>query len=313
MKVVSVMNYKGGVGKTTLTANIGAEIARWGKRVLLIDLDPQASLTFSFYRPEDWRAHLAEGRTIKQWFEAWRMDGPVPGLEVLVTAPTVANSRIAHNGGRLDLIASHLALGDVEMDLAARLGGAQIHRSTRHYFDVYLRLAAGLATLPGRLYDLALIDCPPNFGVITRSAVAASDQLLIPARPDELSTLGIDHLQSRLRRFTWEFNQVADLQADLRPAVKKLEPMILGVVFTMVQYYGGQPVSALRPYIAQTRSLGLPVFDAMLRESNKHFAGAARAQLPAILTEQLSRELAWELQSLVEEFLKRIRTANHGS
>ncbi|SNQ51918.1 ATPase involved in chromosome partitioning [Frankia canadensis] len=309
MRVISVVNYKGGVGKTTLTANIGAQIAAWGKRVLLIDLDPQASLTFSFLRPERWRAELAEQRTIKQWFEAWRMDSTVPPLAPVLTSPSVVNDRIADGGGRLDLAASHLSLGDVEMNLAARLGGAEVHRSTRHYFDVYLRLNAALATLPAPAYDLVLMDCPPNFGVITRAAVAASDQLLIPARPDELSTLGIEHLQSRLRRYIWEFNRIVDLQSDLHPTVRKLEPVILGVVFTMVQYYGGQPIAALRPYIAQTRQLGLPVFEAMVRESNSHFAGAARAQIPVILSEQTPHALGWELHRLVEEFLKRVRTA----
>ncbi|WP_261554159.1 ParA family protein [Frankia tisae] len=308
MRVISVVNYKGGVGKTTLAANIGAQIAAWGKRVLLIDLDPQASLTFSFYRPEQWRAELADNQTIKQWFEAWRMDAPVPPLAPLVTSPAVVNSRIAQGSGALGLIASHLSLGDVEMNLAARLGGAEVHRSTRHYFDVYLRLAAGLATLPPNAYDLVLLDCPPNFGVITRAAVAASDQLLIPARPDELSTLGIEHLQARLRRFIWEFNRIVDLQSDLHPAVKKLEPIILGVVFTMVQYYSGKPIAALRPYIAQTQQLGLPVFEAMVRESNHHFAGAARTQLPVVLSDQVAPALAWELHRLVEEFLTRIRT-----
>jgi len=54
MHVISVINYKGGVGKTTITANLGAELARRGRRVLLIDIDPQASLTFSFIPPEEW-------------------------------------------------------------------------------------------------------------------------------------------------------------------------------------------------------------------------------------------------------------------
>ncbi|CAO5237443.1 ParA family protein [Frankia sp. AgKG'84/4] len=309
MRVIAVVNYKGGVGKTTLTANIGAQIAAWGKRVLLVDLDPQASLTFSFLRPEQWRAELAESRTIKHWFEAWRMDGPLLPVASLISSPPVVNRHIASGSGTLDLIASHLSLGDVEMNLAARLGGAEVHQSTRHYFDVYLRLAAALARLPRPGYDLVLLDCPPNFGVLTRAAIAACDQLLIPARPDELSTLGIEHLQSRLHRFIWEFNRIVDLRSDQGPVIRKLEPVILGVVFTMVQLYASRPIAALRPYLMQTRELGLPVFDAMVRESNSHFAGAARAQVPAILSDQLSPALAWELRRLVEEFLARVRTA----
>ncbi|ABW10755.1 Cobyrinic acid ac-diamide synthase [Parafrankia sp. EAN1pec] len=312
MKVVAVVNYKGGVGKTTLTANIGTDIARWGKRVLMIDLDPQASLTFSFYRPEEWRANLADDRTVKEWFEAWRGESYVPHLSPFVTTPPVVNSAITHNGGGLGLVASHLSLGDVEMNLAARLGGAQVHRSTRYYFDVYQRLAAGLATFHPHDYDLVLIDCPPNFGVITRMAVAACDFLLVPARPDELSTLGIEHLLTRLRRFAWEYNRVADMQSDRYPGVKRLDPQILGIVFTMVQYYGGQPITAMQPHIELAKSLDAPVFDAMVRESNSYFAGAAGTQLPVVLSERIPRGLALELRTLVDEFLRRIGAANRG-
>ena len=67
MKIVSVINYKGGVGKTTIVANLAAELARRGKRVLLIDLDPQASLTFSFVSLDLWRQRYAGNRTIKTW------------------------------------------------------------------------------------------------------------------------------------------------------------------------------------------------------------------------------------------------------
>ena len=72
MKVVSVINYKGGVGKTSLTANLGAELAWRGKRVLLLDLDAQASLTFSFIKPDEWSTNYEANETIKAWFELFR-------------------------------------------------------------------------------------------------------------------------------------------------------------------------------------------------------------------------------------------------
>src|SRR5205814_5729609 len=78
--VVSIINYKGGVGKTTLTANIGAELARRGRRVLLVDLDPQASLSFSFYRPVEWVEQLAESRTVLQWFASYNGTGDADPL-----------------------------------------------------------------------------------------------------------------------------------------------------------------------------------------------------------------------------------------
>ncbi len=71
MNVISVINYKGGVGKTTITANLGAELARRGRQVLLIDTDPQANLTFSFIRPDEWARTYAESKTLKNWFESF--------------------------------------------------------------------------------------------------------------------------------------------------------------------------------------------------------------------------------------------------
>ncbi|MEX5633722.1 ParA family protein [Parafrankia sp. FMc2] len=310
MKVVTITSYKGGVGKTTLSANIGAAIARMGRRVLLVDLDPQANLTLNFYDAETWQAGLADRRrTVKAWFESWRPHTTPPPLAGYVTTPPAAAAVIAEGGGRLDLLGSHTALGDIEMDLVGRLGGAQAHRSTRYYFDVYQQLALGLASFDPSDYDLVILDCPSHFGVITRAAVAACDHLLIPSRPDNQSTLGVEHLMRRLGRFVWEYNRVAELQSGLHPVVKPLEPRLLGVVLTMVQYYRGAPTRFLRPHIEGARQLGIPVFDAMLRVNNRGFAGAADLPLPAVLSPDLTLDLARELFGLVEEFLVRIGAA----
>ena len=76
IQIVSVINYKGGVGKTTLTANLAAELAWRGKRVLLLDMDAQCSLTFSFVTPDEWESKIGgdgtpgSDKTIKSWFDA---------------------------------------------------------------------------------------------------------------------------------------------------------------------------------------------------------------------------------------------------
>ena len=71
MKTVSVINFKGGVGKTTVVANIAAELGYRGYQVLLVDLDPQASLTFSFLDVDVWQQNYANERTIRNWYDAY--------------------------------------------------------------------------------------------------------------------------------------------------------------------------------------------------------------------------------------------------
>ena len=83
MDIVSVINYKGGVGKTTTTANLAAELAFRGKRVLILDLDAQASLTFSFIKPDDWQNNLSRDRTIKTWFDSFSTKSTI-SLESLI-------------------------------------------------------------------------------------------------------------------------------------------------------------------------------------------------------------------------------------
>lgn len=119
MRIVSVINYKGGVGKTTLTANIGAELAFRGKKVLLIDLDPQASLTFSLVRPEYWQQNLESEKTIKRWYESFDSSSPLSLSSLVTRAPRI---RDFGNGGILRFIPSHLGLINVDLELATELG-----------------------------------------------------------------------------------------------------------------------------------------------------------------------------------------------
>ena len=102
MHVVSVINYKGGVGKTTITANLGADLAQRGLKVLLIDLDPQSSLTFSLFDPDYWRVNLREQHTIKQWFDGLRDGVSKTELGPLVVSPEAANAHITHSRVRHD-------------------------------------------------------------------------------------------------------------------------------------------------------------------------------------------------------------------
>jgi chromosome partitioning protein len=97
MHIVSVINYKGGVGKTTLTANLASELAYRGNKVLMIDLDAQASLTFSFITPDDWKNNYAENKTIKNWFDSFEANSQM-ALSELIFTPRRATSALRGRG-----------------------------------------------------------------------------------------------------------------------------------------------------------------------------------------------------------------------
>nr|VFK10947.1 MAG: chromosome partitioning protein [Candidatus Kentron sp. LPFa]VFK28361.1 MAG: chromosome partitioning protein [Candidatus Kentron sp. LPFa] len=305
MHIVSVINYKGGVGKTTITANLAAELARRGKSVLLIDLDPQASLTFSFIQPKQWKEEFAEARTIKRWFEATAEPANFD-LASLIFQPPV-NSRFPQNGGRIDLIPSHLGLINVDLELATELGGANMTQTKKKYIRVHRRLASGLDAIDPEKYELVLIDCPPNFNIVTKTAIVASSHILIPAKPDYLSTLGIDYLIRSLKELVDNFNEYAKL--DSGHVEKPISPERLGVVFTMVQEYSGGPISAIRPFIARTKELDVPVFEAYIKENKTMFGDAPQFGVPVVLSPRSGATHEGVIRGIkrfVSEFEKRL-------
>jgi chromosome partitioning protein len=304
MKVVSVINYKGGVGKTSMTTNLAGELAFRGHKVLMIDLDPQASLTFSFIRPEDWLSDFAESRTIKRWFDAVSEGERFP-LDELIFAPARVRNKLKADGV-LDLLPSHLGLINVDLELATELGGATLKQSKKNYLKIHRRLAEGLGEL-GDAYDIVLIDCPPNFNIVTKNAIVASDSILIPAKPDYLSTLGIDYLQKNVNDLIRDYNEFATVEDATR--FQEIQPEFLGVVFTMVQFYSDEPISTQRPFMRQTRKLGVPVFDSYIRENKSLYGDAPVFGVPVVLnvySNPTHSNIVDELEGFVTEFVKKL-------
>lgn len=312
MKIISVINYKGGVGKTTMTANLAAELAFRGYRILMIDLDPQASLTFSFVKPDVWERDLAANKTIKSWFDSFIKDKPFD-LNTLITSLPEVKSRLGSRGGALDLIASHLGLINVDLELATKLSGASLSQAKENFLRVHRRLAEGLGELDEE-YDLVLIDCPPNFNIVTKNAIVACQQVVIPAKPDYLSTLGIDYLIRSLKMLVKDYNDYASHGDDSDD--ERIDPKILGVVFTMVQEYGNQPISAIRPFMKNTERLGIPVFEKYVKENKTIFADAPLYGVPVVLTApsaQSHKDVVGGIEEVVTEFETRAAIKKGGA
>ncbi|MGV9359275.1 ParA family protein [Amycolatopsis sp. NPDC003731] len=303
MRVVAVMNYKGGVGKTTLTANLGAVAASRGLRVLLLDLDPQTNLTFSFFSIDDWHERLADKRTIKQWYGAELPGRDIP-LAQLVVSPERVNKVLDGTGGRLDLISSHLGLIDIDLELAALLGGTTtLDGSKRRFLDLHGCLRQALADSFFAEYDLVLIDCAPNFGLVTKTAIVASERILVPAKADYLSTLGLDYLGGNCTGLVEQFNDFVHHKGGSH-GHKPINPEFLGVVFTMVQFYAQRLTAAQQKYVDEAQANSqVPVLKSYIRNSTPHFGDAGEDGVPAMLRATSRDNVVREFDEFADEVL----------
>lgn len=304
-KVISIINYKGGVGKTTLTSNLGAELAFKGHRVLLIDLDPQTNLTFSFVQVDEWENQY-EDHTIKKWFDAFIDEDADFNLEELLITPKRVNARLNEfeDTGVVDIISSHLGLINVDLELSAKLWGGSERQNRRNFVRVHSRLKDGLKQLEEMNYDYVLIDCPPNFNIVTKTSIVASDVVLLPAKADYLSTIGITQVDKNINELVKEYNSKVTL-GEIND-YDTINPELMGVVFNMVGIRNGEPYSAQQQYIAQVERLdGISVFSTKLRENKTIYANAPEAGIPVVLLDASNGEtyqnVRLELEELVDE------------
>jgi chromosome partitioning protein len=301
MSVVSVINYKGGVGKTTVVANISAELAYRGYNVLAIDLDPQANLTFSFLTVDEWQQFQGE-KTIKYWFDGFIDREELGNLSDLVITPARINELTE---GSLDIICSHLGLINVDLELAVMLSGASPRQTRNNFIKVYSLLLRGLESIKED-YDIVLIDCPPNFNIVTKNALVASDYYLVPAKPDFLSTLGIAQLNRHVDELTSNYNVYARQYDD---EVESVNPDLMGIIFTMVGIRNNNIYSAQQQYVAEVIRTGLPIFNTSIRENKTVYAGAPEYGVPVVLgaasgaTYDHIRE---ELEDLADEIIGKV-------
>ena len=212
------------------------------------------------------------------------------------------NNLIAVNGnGRLDLLASHLGLVEVDLDFAHLLGGSRFQHGSPNFLRLHRCLLDALSHEAFEEYDVVLLDCAPNFTMVTRTGIVASDYLLIPAKPDYLSTLGIAYLRRKLSELVRDYNKVVSASMD------EINPAILGIVFNMIQYGGHNPITAMRTFLNRPSEIEMPMFNQTVRDNKTLFGTAGVEGIPAVLAEHGNPAAKHELRELASEFLAKIR------
>ena len=245
---------------------------------------------------------IDNNKTIKNWFTF--EDDKEESFRNLIIAPKHANQTIReHQGGILNLVASHLDLINIDLELAAELKGASQRQQQKSYLRVHNVLRDGLSSI-NDIYDYVIIDCPPNFNIVTKNALVASDYVIVPAKPDYLSTLGISYLQRNLNELVKDYNYFSNKAAETDKSQYDINPIIAGVIFTMVQLYGAMPISVQRQYISDVRRGNVPVFTAYMRENKSIFAEAPQYLLPVVLDKHGARkDIVSELELIVDELI----------
>lgn len=175
--IYSVCNQKGGVGKTLTAASLGIGLAREGKKVLLVDIDPQGSLTASlgYKRPDDMENTLAD---VLGWY--------------IKDKPLSTRSAILHHKEGIDLIPANIELSGLEVTLVNVMSRETILREClREIQDDY---------------DVVILDCMPSLGMLTINALAAAQEVLIPVQAQYLSIKGLEQLIRTVARVRKQIN-----------------------------------------------------------------------------------------------------------
>ena len=275
-QVIATINLKGGVGKTTTTVGMAEFMSgAMGKKVLVIDLDPQTNATVMMIGEERWKELNSKKHTLARLFQ----DALKPEDRQFDFDATLQKGVSDVKEARtIDLLPSSLDLIDVQDELAFIPSGRfhsvtpteLLERAVKSHLDDY---------------DVVIIDCPPNLGIITLNGLRISDGFVIPTIPDVLSTYGIPQILSRVQQFSKEIAET-------------IEP--LGIVIT--KYQANSNVH--RNTVDRLRSEGDPsVFETIIPQANQ-IAGAAEYGSERTLAQKWGyRGLANAFEALTKEVL----------
>jgi chromosome partitioning protein len=234
--IISVSNQKGGVGKTTSVYALGAALAQAGQRVLLVDLDPQSSLTISAgFEPQDLE---------KSVYDAL-VRGESPSIQKI--------------NERLHLVPSNIDLSAAEMELINEFGRERV------LSDV---LKPHVST-----YDSVIIDCPPSLGLLTINALTAADGVLIPVNSEYLAMRGLQLLLNTVKRVQDRLNPKLKILGVLPTMFDSRTLHAKEIISELTERYGDQ-VQIFDPVRRSVRFAEAPIVGQSILDYAKDTEGA---------------------------------------
>ncbi len=242
-RIVACANQKGGVGKTTTSINLAAALAELGRRVLLIDLDPQGNAT------------MGSGGT----------SAPHGLYDVLLGDTPAAEAALTLAGG-YDILAADADLSGAEIELA------QVPQRERRLHDA-------LAPLRGT-YDFIYIDCPPALSLLTINALTAADAVLIPMQCEYYALEGLTALLATVKRVRGQLNPALTIEGLLRTMFDPRNGLALEVSDQLSRHFGNQLFQTIIPRnvrLAEAPSHGISViqYDRASKGAQAYLALAA--------------------------------------
>ncbi|ASS73559.1 sporulation initiation inhibitor Soj [Tumebacillus algifaecis] len=212
-RVIAVANQKGGVGKTTTSVNLGACLASLGKRVLLIDIDPQGNTT--------------SGIGIN------KADVRYDIYDVLINEVDASEAATDTDVPNLKILPATIQLAGAEIELVSTMSRE-------------LRLRQALQPLKSQ-YDYMLIDCPPSLGLLTVNALTASDSVLIPIQCEYYALEGLSQLLNTIRMVQKHLNTTLEIEGVLLTMLDARTNLGLQVIEEVKKYFREKVYSTVIP------------------------------------------------------------------